>query len=93
MKLKKLLKLIPDTFEVGLVDNDRKVLVIALHEKEDAVTHFAELAHLTEAHVLNMIVVAVHPRASALFVPDFVTAHNTKTAIMIEISDEAEKEK
>lgn len=89
MKLKELLKIIPDNFEVGLGDNDRKVFIIALHEKEDAVTHFAELAHLTEAHVLNMNVVAVHPGASALF----VTENNTKTDIMIEISDEEEKEK
>lgn len=97
MKLKEILELISDNYEVGLADYDRGLCIISIYKKEDVVSGFAQKANMTDDQILNMKVVAVHAGAKAclatgveMFGDDSAELH-IKTQILIEVSSE-EKE-
>lgn len=63
MKLKKLLKLIPDEYKIGLTDYEGNVTLVSYGTKEDAVMNFAQKTALTKEMVEDMRVATVSPCA------------------------------
>lgn len=96
MKLKKILELIPDNYEICLADYDRELYIISLYNKKDAVSGFAQKANMTDDQILNMNVVAMHVGRTSCLASDvemFGAASaelHIKTQILIEVSERKE---
>lgn len=91
MKLKELLEIIPDNYEIGLADFDKDSGIIVYGTKEDAIQKFAEKEKFIKEQVEGMNVIAIHPGATAylptgvkLFGDDMIDFH-IKTQLTIEI--------
>ena len=63
MKLKKLLKLIPDEYKIGLTDYEGNVMLVSYGTKEEAVMNFAQKTTLTKETVEDMRVATISPCA------------------------------
>lgn len=63
MKLKKLLKVIPDEYNIGITSADNEVSIITYGTKEEAVTIFAQRTTTTPDFVESLEVAAIHPCA------------------------------
>ena len=94
MKLKELLKVIPDNYIIGLMDADvdeYDTLVFG-RTKNDVIWSFGQRERMNHEQVLNMNVEAIHPGATAylpdrtdMYGDDSVELH-VKTQILIEVS-------
>lgn len=90
MKLKELLEVIPDEYEIGLVDFDKGICAIAYDIKEVAIMGFAQKTTYTKEQIENMDVIAIHPGANVcckeahMFANDMTVLH-VKTQLLIEI--------
>ena len=72
MKLKKLLKLIPDEYKIGLTDYEGNVTLVSYGAKEEAVMNFAQKTALTKEMVEDMRVATVSPCARVYCVDQHV---------------------
>lgn len=63
MKLKKLLKLIPDEYKIGITDYEEENMFVSYGAKEEAVTNFAQKTALTKEMIEDMRVATVSPCA------------------------------
>lgn len=63
MKLKKLLKLIPDEYKIGLTDYEGNVMLVSYGAKEEAVMNFAQKTTLTKEAIEDMRVATISPCA------------------------------
>ena len=95
MKLKELLKVIPDKYLIGLmgadVDNNS---VLAFGNKKDVLFVYGQRAFLLVQQVENLNVVYIHPGATA-YIPSGVEMYgddsaelHVKTKLLIEVSPE-----
>lgn len=63
MKLRKLLKLIPDEYKIGVTDYTEEIMFVSYGTKEEAVTNFAQKTELTKEEIEDMRVATVSPCA------------------------------
>jgi hypothetical protein len=63
MKLKELLEVIPDEFEIGLTSYDEWVCTFVYGKKDDAILSFAIKKKFIKEQVENMDVMSIHPCA------------------------------
>lgn len=98
MKLKELLKVIPDDYRIGLMDSDPdNYALLVFGNKKGSIEGFGKKAGMPPAHVKNLTVVSIHPGASA-YLPDktemygdaSVERHVT-TNLLIEVSTDEEE--
>lgn len=61
MKLRKLLKLIPDEYKIGITDYEEENMFVSYGTKEEAVTNFAQKTALTKEMIEDMRVATVSP--------------------------------
>lgn len=92
MKLKKLLEIIPENYEIGLENFDKNICTISYFKKEDAIMGFAQKAPMMPEEIENLNVIAIHPGAVAhlsdgveMFGDDTAELH-IKTRFLIEVS-------
>lgn len=92
MKLKELLGVIPDNYEIGLANFDKNLCPISYFKKEDAIMGFAQKAPMMPEEIENLNVIAIHPVAVAhvsdgveMFGDDTAELH-IKTRFLIEVS-------
>lgn len=72
MKLKKLLKLIPDEYKIGITDYEEENMFVSYGAKEEAVANFAQKAALTKEAIEDMRVATVSPCARVYCVDQHV---------------------
>ena len=72
MKLKKLLKLIPDEYKIGITDYEEENMFVSYGTKEEAVANFAQKTTLTKEAVEDMSVATVSPCARVYCVDQYV---------------------
>lgn len=63
MKLRKLLKLIPDEYKIGIADYGEEIMFVSYGTKEEAVTNFAQKTALAKEMIEDMRVATVSPCA------------------------------
>ena len=63
MKLRKLLKLIPDEYKIGITDYEEENMFVSYGTKEEAVTNFAQKTALTKEMIEDMRGATVRPCA------------------------------
>lgn len=63
MKLRKLLKLIPDEYKIGITDYREEIMFVSYGTKEEAVVNFAQKTTLTKEAIEDMTVATVSPCA------------------------------
>lgn len=63
MRLRKLLKLIPDEYKIGITDYGEEIMFVSYGTKEEAVTNFAQKTALTKEMIEDMRVATVTPCA------------------------------
>lgn len=94
MKLKELLKVIPDNYPIGLMDSDvDNCSILVFGNKKDVIFGYGHRARLLPEQVKNMNVIAIHPGATAYMPPsgvelygdDYAELH-AKIKLMIEVS-------
>lgn len=61
MKLKELLEVVPNDYEIGLANFDKNICTNSYFKKEDAIMGFAQKAHMTPEEIENLNVIAIHP--------------------------------
>ena len=72
MKLKKLLKLIPDEYKIGITDYEEKNIFVSYGTKEKTVANFAQKTTLTKEAIEDMMVATVSPCARVYCVDQHV---------------------
>ena len=83
MKLKKLLKLIPDEYKIGITDYAKEVMSVSYGTKEEAVMNFAQKTTLTKEAIEDMMVATVSPCARVYCVDQHVFC-DTEPSINVE---------
>lgn len=99
MKLKELLKVIPDNYILGLTNADEdNYSILVFGRQKDALWGYGQRAFLSRDKVLNLNVVAINPgvntylRDSDMYGEDSTELH-VKTQLLIELStDEEDKD-
>ena len=93
MKLKELLEVIPENYEIGLANFDKDNGIIVYGTKEDAIQKFAEKEKFVKEQVEGMNVIAIHPGATAYMPPSGVELYgddsaevHVKSKLLIEVS-------
>lgn len=95
MKLKELLKVIPDKYLIGLMDSDPdNYAILVFGNKKDVLFNYGQRAGLLIQQVKNLNVIALHPGATA-YMPSGVEMYgddsaelHVKTKLLIEVSPE-----
>lgn len=98
MKLKELLKVIPDNYRIGIMDSDPdNYSILVFGNEEDIVVAFAHRASMSPAHVKSLKVTAIHPGCTA-YMPTGVDIYggdsaelHIKTQLLIEVSTAEEE--
>lgn len=72
MRLRKLLKLIPDEYKIGITDYGEEIMFVSYGTKEEAVTNFAQKTALTKEAIEDMRVATVSPCARVYCVDQHV---------------------
>lgn len=93
MKLHELLAVVPDSYELGLMDSDPdNYSVMVFGNKKDIIWGFSQKTLLQQKRVADLEVVAIHPGASP-FIPDKMEMYgddsielHVKTCLLIEVS-------
>lgn len=100
MKLKELLKVIPDNYLIGLVDSDPcNYSIRVFGNKKDVIFGYGQRSRLLPEQVENLNVIALHPGATA-YMPSRVNMMYgddsaelyVKTQLLIEVSPEEPEE-
>ena len=80
MKLKELLKVIPDDYGIGLMDSDPdNYALMVFGNKDGSIERFGKKAGMPPAHVKNLTVVSIHPGANT-WLPSGVTMYGDDSA-------------
>ena len=95
MKLKELLKVIPDKYLLGIMDADvDNNSVLAFGNKKDVLFGYGQRARLLPEQVKNLNVISIHPGATA-YMPSGVGMYgddsaelHVKTQLLIEVSQD-----
>lgn len=96
MKLKELLKVIPDNYLIGLMDSDPdNYAILVFGNKKDVIFGYSQRSLLQPEQIKNLNVVFIHPGATAYMPPsgvelygdDFAELH-VKSKLLIEVSPE-----
>ena len=95
MKLKELLKVIPDKYLIGIMDADvDNSSVLAFGNKKDVLLGYGQRAFFLVQQVENLNVVSIHPGATA-YIPSGVDMYgddsaelHVKTQLLIEVSQD-----
>lgn len=98
MKLKELLKVVPDNYRVGLMDSDQdSYSLMVFGDKKSVIFGYSHRSRLQPEQVENMTVVSIRPGATAR-IPDDTTMYgddsvelHVKTHLLIEASIEGEE--
>lgn len=93
MKLKTLLAIIPENYQIGLMDADPdNYSMLVFGTRNDAILGFARKARMDPEQVANMTAITIHPRATAcvpagvpMYDDDFVELY-VNTQLLIEIA-------
>lgn len=92
MKLKELLEVVPNDYEIGLANFDKDICTISYFKKEDAIMGFAQKVPMMPEEIENLNVITIHPTAVAhlsdgveMFGDDAAEIH-IKTRLLIEIA-------
>ena len=72
MKLKKLLKLIPDEYKIGITDYEEDNMFVSYGTKEEAVANFAKKTTLAREAIEDMRVATISPCARVYCVDQHV---------------------
>ena len=72
MKLKKLLKLIPDEYKIGITDYGEEIMFVSYGTKEEAITNLAQKTTLAKEEIEDMEVATVSPCARVYCVDQHV---------------------
>lgn len=72
MKLKKLLKLIPDEYKIGITDYEEENMFVSYGTKDEAVANFAQKTTLTKEAIEDMRVATISPCARVYCVDQHV---------------------
>jgi hypothetical protein len=72
MKLKKLLKVIPDEYKIGITDYGEEIMFVSYGTKEEAVMGFAQKTTFTKEDIEDMEVATVSPCARVYCVDQHV---------------------
>ena len=99
MKLKELLKVIPDKYLLGLIDSyPDNYSTLVFGNKKDVLFGYGQRAFLLVQQVENLNVVSIHPGATA-YIPSGVDMYgddsaelHVKTQLLIEVSPEEPEE-
>lgn len=100
MKLKELLKIVPNNYLIGLMDSDPdNYSTMVFGNKKDVLFGFGRKAFMPLAHVENLNVVSIHPVTTS-YLPnktdicgdDSVELH-VRTQLLIEVSLDEEESK
>lgn len=95
MKLKEVLKVIPDPYLIGLADADLDGQIVVFGNKKDVIWGYGQHALLIPEQVENLNVIAIHPgvntylRDSDMY-GDASTELHVKTQLLIELSTDEE---
>lgn len=97
MKLRKLLKLIPDEYKIGITDYGEEIMFVSYGTKEEAVTNFAQKTALTKEMIEDMRVATVSPCARVYCVDQHVFCDtepplNVEPQLYIEVKLESMEE-
>lgn len=95
MKLKELLKVIPDNYLIGLMDSDPdNYSIMVFGNKKDIIFGFSQRTLLMPEQIKNLKVVAIHPGAKP-YIPDDTDMYGDDaielhviTKLLIEVSTE-----
>ena len=95
MKLKELLKVVPDNYRVGLMDSDQDSYSLMLFgDKKSVIFGYSHRSRLQPEQVENLTVVSIRPGATA-HIPDDTTVYgddsaelHVKTQLLLEASPE-----
>lgn len=97
MKLRELLKVIPDNYILGLTNADEdNYSILVFGRRKDAIWGYGQRAFLSPDEVLNLNVVYINPgvntylRDSDMYGEDSTELH-VKTQLLIELSSEEQK--
>lgn len=92
MKLKELLEVVPEDYEIGFANFDKNLCPISYFKKEDAIMGFAQKVPMMPEEIENLNVITIHPGAVAhlsdgveMFGDDTAELH-IKTRLLIEIA-------
>lgn len=92
MKLKELLEVVPNDYEIGLVNFDKNICTNSYFKKEDAIMGFSQKVTMMQEEIENLNVIEIHPVAVAhlsdgveMFGDDTAELH-IKTQLLIEIA-------
>lgn len=92
MKLKELLEVVPNDYEIGLANFDKNLCSISYFKKEDAIMGFAQKVPMMPEEIENLNVIAIHPvtvthlsDAGEVFGDD-IAELRIKTQLLIEIA-------
>ena len=99
MKLKELLKVVPDNYRVGLMDSDQdNYSLMVFGDKKSVIFGYSHRSRLQPEQVENLTVVYIRPGATA-HIPDDTTMYaadsaelHVKTQLLIEVSPEEPEE-
>lgn len=94
MKIKELLKVIPDNYLIGLMDSDvDNYSLLVFGNKKDVILGYGQRARLLPEQVKNLNVIAIHPGATAYMPPSGVELYgddsaevHVKSKLLIEVS-------
>lgn len=100
MKLKELLKVIPDNYLIGLMASDPdNYSTMVFGNKKDVLFDFGQSVFMPPAHVENLPVVFIHPGVTsyfpdktAMYGDDSVELH-VRTQLLIEVNMDEEESK
>ena len=95
MKLKELLKVVPDNYLIGLMDSEPdNYSIMVFGNKKDVLFGYSHRSLLQPEQIENLTVVAIHPGARA-FLPDKTDMYgddsvelHVKTQLLIEVSQD-----
>lgn len=95
MKLKELLKVIPDNYRIGLMDSDTdSYSIMVFGNKKSVIFGYSHRSRLQPEQVENLTVVSIHPGATT-WLPEGVSMYgddsaelHVKTQLLIEVSQD-----
>lgn len=65
MKLKELLEVVPNDYEISLANFDKNICTNSYFKKEDAIMGFSQKVTMMPEEIENLNVIAIHPGAVA----------------------------
>lgn len=77
MKLKELLEVVPEDYEIGLAGFDNDIYTITYGTKEDAIMGLAQKSTFSKEQIENMDAIAIYPCANVCCKESHMYANDT----------------